>query len=649
MSPGRWLATLVLLLCGCVPRARMDGLAPAPAHAALAALAQDRSDIRRQNAGARTDGGATTLSFLEGTGSFELPPEALGLPRDLRGYGQLVATIDNGAVPGGFELAAVGRHGQLTARRELGGGSSATLSVGLFDLPLATGGGSAFPIEFIRLRSWSATRAPRTAVIRSLTLVPSEVPALAPRVDRFGQRRNGSWTGKAESVDDLKTAAGDEQRALAQIPLPADRDEFGGWTAGPRWQEGDFFSVERDGEGRAWFVDPAGNAFWSLGVTSVQTRADATAVQGRESLFEALPDPESREGREVYLASDEGPALALYRWNVLRKWGDLHAWRDRTIERFRRWGLNTVGAYTTDPEMLVQRRVPHLRTVRLARGAPVPRSALGFPDVFDPRWAAHVDRLLAAEAGPARDNVWLIGYLIDDDLPWDRIDLLSTAPLRARWSAFLRGRYTSLTALNTAWGARLASWDEPSTAAAPDLAAFEAAYAQAYFDIIASALRRHDPNHLFLGCPLPPAPPRNAELARAAVAQVDVLALSFLDQAPDRARLDGWHALGEKPILVIAHHAPLSGPRQIEPHRPALDERARRAHYVRFVSTVAGAPYAVGAHWAQYVDLPLTGVAGRGANQIVGFVDITDRPHDDLVSAAREVLPRAYRMHAEAK
>jgi hypothetical protein len=382
----------------------------------------------------------------------------------------------------------------------------------------------------------------------------------------------------------------------------------------------------------------------------VRTQGDATPVGGREFLFASLPDPQSAEGRDAYLPA----GLAFYRWNVLRKWGSVSVWRDRTLERLQRWGLNTVGIASFDLEMQLQRRVPHIRTLQALDLAAVPRTPSGFPDVFDPRWRAAVERVAAEEAGPSKDNPWILGYIVDERPAWGTMRLLEMPAgthLRARWSQLLRERHGTPAALAKAWRAPLASWDQVRDATsvpaggAADLAELETVYAEAYFTTIAAALKKHDPNHLYLGCGLPPAPPANEGIGRVAARSLDVVTVAPEGEV-QRAGLDRWHQLTEKPILVGAHQVPLLGPRQISSHAPAFPEAERRRHVVRLLSELAALPYAIGAHWCPYADAPLTGRTGDGANQIVGLVDITDRPHEDLVAAARDVSARLYELHA---
>jgi hypothetical protein len=64
-------------------------------------------------------------------------------------------------------------------------------------------------------------------------------------------------------------------------------------------------------------------------------------------------------------------------------------------------------------------------------------------------------------------------------------------------------------------------------------------------------------------------------------------------------------------------------------------EEQRGPAYAAYIRSAAANPDIVGCHWFQYVDEPLTGRLLDGENGNMGFVAVTDRPYDRLVSAAR--------------
>lgn len=138
--------------------------------------------------------------------------------------------------------------------------------------------------------------------------------------------------------------------------------------------------------------------------------------------------------------------------------GDQAAWQAETLSRLSDWGFNMLGAGCS--RELEGRGLAH--TTFLAMGTSFCRlgadhelahfegiPGTGFPNVFHPDWESFCDERAAKLCAPQKDNPHLFGYFFDNELDW-------------------RGR----------------SREEASL----------------YFSTIAAAIRRHDPNHLLLGC-----------------------------------------------------------------------------------------------------------------------------------------------------
>ena len=148
-----------------------------------------------------------------------------------------------------------------------------------------------------------------------------------------------------------------------------------------------------------------------------------------------------------------------YRDEMAEKFaGDQAAWQEETLARLRAWGFNMLGAGCS--KELENRGLAHTAFLSMGhgfcrrgpefeishfRGIP----GTGFPNVFHPDWERFCDERAATLCEPRKENRDLFGYFFDNELDW-------------------RGRTRE-----------------------------EAAR---YFDTIAEAIRRHDGNHLLLGC-----------------------------------------------------------------------------------------------------------------------------------------------------
>ena len=202
--------------------------------------------------------------------------------------------------------------------------------------------------------------------------------------------------------------------------------------------------------------------------------------------------------------------------------------------------------------------------------------------------------------------------------------------------------------LAQAWGISLASWDElrsagfvlppasfDNPAVIRDLAAFTRRFAEAYFRTVAEALRRHDPDHLYLGSRFAW---RTPEAVEACAHWCDVVSFNLYKPsiANDGDEWARFHALG-KPALIGEFHFGSSDRGLFwEGLVGAGKESERGPAYARYLRAVADNPDFVGAHWFQYIDEPLTGRTLDGENAHVGFVTVADLPYVDLVAAARD-------------
>ena len=84
-----------------------------------------------------------------------------------------------------------------------------------------------------------------------------------PLVDAFGQYEHSTWPGKARSVEELKAAWNEEDRALAPGDFGFCR--YGGFSETKAEPTG-FFRIEKR-DGRWWFVDPTAITSFRSGPT----------------------------------------------------------------------------------------------------------------------------------------------------------------------------------------------------------------------------------------------------------------------------------------------------------------------------------------------------------------------------------------------
>ena len=503
-----------------------------------------------------------------------------------------------------------------------------------------------------------------------------------PCFDRYGQFRHRDWPGKTSSDADLKAAAEAEASDLAAHPGPRDRNRFGGWTDGPRFEATGRFQVKKV-DGKWWFVDPEGCLFWSFGPVRVSASSAMTPMNGdtttprigvnrpdRDCFFSELPPPPDAADATplskfwtthddllwpFFLARGETRVYDFSSANLYRKYGEGYygKFADVVHRRLRSWGCNTI-ANSSDLRVCLMDRTPYAERVEcLSR--PIAGSHgwwWKFRDPWDASFAKGVTVALAAHGREAHDP-WCIGFFIDNEIQWGAREtdlaqwtLQSPAdqPAKAACVAFLKGKYGETAALNAAWGSAYADWDDlqhsvavPGPKAASDLRAFTRVIVEEYFRRTRATVKAFDGGLLYLGCRFAGCPPW---VIGACAKYCDVISYNIYADT-----LDGWKLPGgiDAPVLCGEFHfgATDRGPFGTG-CRQGRDQAERAAKMQAYVRSALDHPQLVGVHWHQFSDQATSG-RFDGEYLQVGWTDICDTPYPIMREALRDVAYPLYK------
>jgi agarase len=435
-------------------------------------------------------------------------------------------------------------------------------------------------------------------------------------------------------------------------------DRFGGSTS-IRFKATGVFRTEHDGK-RWWLVTPDGGAFLSAGVNFVQFEGDAERGTGRRYYGEATQ----------------------------AKYGSREKWAEATLQRFREWGVNTIAGWSGS-ELWGQ--LPFTMGFAFAPGQWCSRGDSVTPDFFDPAWEASVNER-AASAKENSKNPWLIGYFLDNELPWATdhrfgksvfdgyLGMAPDAPGKQRMVAFFQERYPVLEDFASVWDSSISAWDELAgltdlgerdwLKARADREAFIRVVAERYFEVTCAAVRAADPNHLILGARfIWQTVPRG--VVEACGKHCDVVSINFYETGwlgkillnlgrPDVDRITNgddafarFFVAAQRPLMIteFSFRAMDSDPGNTFPPgyitQPTVaTQQDRAAKYEHYVTRWAQAPWMLGWHWFQYMDEPKTGrFDGEDGNY--GLVDIRDNPLEPFIGTYSKVNKDAYRLHEE--
>jgi len=396
-----------------------------------------------------------------------------------------------------------------------------------------------------------------------------------------------------------------------------------------------YFHIEKL-SGRPTVVDPLGRGYMVLGADQV----------GADGWFcKALGY--SPYGRHVKTA---------YR--------DREEWTKDTIGRLKTWGFNTLGNSGSAVSYLGRRGLSHAIWLdmggRLCHGSPewriLPdgkgRGSL-FPNVFHPDFVKECDALAKRRCAPCRNDPWLLGYYIDNELCWWGFD---TSP---NWEAYGSVMFDVVKAEEPTHSARKAleaflNGREPT----PELKlAFMRLVAERYFSVTTAAIRRHDPNHMIMGCRFAGnhAHPVVWEMAGK---YCDVVTFNFYPQVDlNRDKVMDWsghtayealsilYARTKKPLLVTEWSFPA-----LDTGRPCRfgagqrfytqQERTRASEL--FAKTLLSHEGCIGYNYFMWVDQPALGISGpKSEDSNYGLVNEQGVPYAELTDMFM-------RLHAES-
>jgi hypothetical protein len=393
---------------------------------------------------------------------------------------------------------------------------------------------------------------------------------------------------------------------------------YGGWQVHPQPATGFFRTAKL--AGRWWLVDPEGAVFLHKGVTSVRT-------------------------------TDTPGALAA----IQQRFGGLTNWSAQTTTLLRDHGFNGLGGWAdtdtlrkVEPPLVYTRLWNFMGSYGRKRGGTYQKPGhLGYPGdcifVFDPEFERFCDEY-AKQLAPTRDDPWLLGHFSDNEMPLPRAALRNYLNLPASDP----GHRAALEWLRQRHGAEATAQE----ITAQDEGDFLAVVVDRYFSLVSRAIKKYDPNHLYLGARFHGATLREPEIFRACGPHVDVVSVNYYRAwSPVRERLEMWERESGRPVLITEWYA--KGVDSGLPNRSGAGwlvktQRDRGLFYQNFALGLLESRVCIGWHWFKYIDNDPDDKRVDPSNQDSnkGIVSNRYEPYWPLLNAMKEVNDRAYELTA---
>ena len=450
------------------------------------------------------------------------------------------------------------------------------------------------------------------------------------------------------TFDDVVVSMSDPAPAPPAVSVPP----FAVAAANEKIGDATGFYYVKEIDGTWWVVDPEGRRFYAVGT-------DHCRMQGHWC---------------------EKLGYAPYGRNMEARYGNPAAWAANATDRLKAWNFNLLGAGGGDEAFyrgLAYTRFVAFGTTFSSVSDLCPKTTwTGFPNVFHPKWEQYCDKLAREACAPHRDDPWLFGYFLDNELEWygktyQVWGLFAETMKKPRDHSgkialvgFLEDRYKTIERFNAAWQTRYGSFDELLDAEQLDGSPPEAQkatvdfvrfVADRYFAVTTAAIRKHDPNHMVIGCRFAGDAP--AGIWDVAGKYCDIVTFNYYGrvdletgEAPGLAeRFTDYFRQAQRPMMITEWSFPAldSGLPCKHGAGERFDTQAQKAQaYEIFQRMVLSLPFMVGSDYFMWVDEPALGISSTfPEDSNYGLVNEQDEPYPELTETATRVNGLAYDLH----
>ncbi len=376
-----------------------------------------------------------------------------------------------------------------------------------------------------------------------------------------------------------------------------------------QWKATGFIRVQKE-QGRWWVVDPLGHPMLTVAMNSIRPAPSQTSKQ---AFAQAFSSPQDWLTKTRQLLDQGG-------FNGAGSWSDIPA-----IQAYNRTAERPI-TYATMFNFLTMFAREQAKNRPASQQVPDPFL------VFDPDWVAFCERH-AQLADPYTQDVNVLGHFSDNEIAFSPTLLPQVLALRDP--------------NQPAYVAAL-QWLQTQRADSSNLTneqkdAFVGFVAEKYYQAVGPALKKHDPNHLYLGTRLHGAGKFNRAIFTAAEPYVDLVSINFYGQwHPSPATTAQWGNWTTKPFFITEFYTKSeeSGLSNVAGAGWLVHtEKDRGIHYQNFGLALLQANNCVGWHWFRYQDNdasePGPDKPDMGSNK--GIVDTKYQPYPTLLNAMKSL------------
>lgn len=400
-------------------------------------------------------------------------------------------------------------------------------------------------------------------------------------------------------------------------------DRYGAWKVAQTQGTG-FFRAEKKGD-RWWIVDPDGYPFIHKGVAVFRPGHS-------ENQRAAL---KQKYGTETDWVEKESEFLKSNGFNGTGAWSAVDLMRENDASL----------VYTVIVNPMINYKADHIKKFG---GEYEMTGWQGYRYdlvmVFDPEFDKYVEKAIAPIAKYANDK-FLLGYYTDNELPWknDALD---------RHLTYLGHEEPGYIAAKKWLDERKGKSAGMEDITPEDRLAFTGFYFETYIKKVSEAIRKYDPNHMYLGCRFNQEKEElsNPEIFKVAGNYCDVISINhYRKWEPVQSIMQNWESWSGKPFLITEWYT--KGEDSGLPNNTGAGwnvhtQQDRGYFYQNFVIELLKSKACVGWHWFTYQDNDpedlTTDPSNRDSNK--GIVDSNFEPYQPLLNNMKLINDHTYEL-----
>lgn len=367
-----------------------------------------------------------------------------------------------------------------------------------------------------------------------------------------------------------------------------------------------------------------------------------------------LVDPDGHLCIHKAVCSVSRESSENFKKNRQNKYGSDEAWAEATTTLLKELGFNGTASWSENPILQNTKNRPvytqkwdFMASYARKRGA----AEMGTGNhkytgdviyVFDPEFETFADNY-ARQLADTKDDPFLLGHFSDNEMPLrtNALDLClkldkSEPGYQAAWDWLCNRK-----------GKNTVSTDDITP---KDRDAFFGFYVERYFSIVSSAIKKYDPNHLYLGIRLIGVSD-NETAMRTYGKYADVMSINWYgDWMLPKERMENWAKWTDTPFIISEWYAKGHDVPGLTNESGAgwlvKTQKERGYYYQNMLLNLMARKNNVGWHWFKYADNDpddlTTDPSNRNANK--GIMNVKYELYKDLTDAMKEINDQAYRI-----